>query len=103
LPDQLCTRTGETDRVAVALLRQRLLCPKDDRSHPATLVICHHAVTGTIAISDAILQYDEQIEHIARTERPEMAQLKQVTGVGTLTALTFVLTISDPYRFAKSR
>ena len=27
----------------------------------------------------------------------------QVEGVGTLTALTFVLTLEDPYRFEKSR
>jgi transposase len=29
--------------------------------------------------------------------------LRQVEGVGPLTALTFVLTIEDPYRFEKSR
>ncbi len=29
--------------------------------------------------------------------------LKQVKGVGTQIALTYVLTIEDPYRFAKSR
>ena len=55
------------------------------------------------SLSNAILEYDEQIAHIARTERPETAQLTQVTGVGTLTALAFVLTISDPHRFGKSR
>ena len=55
------------------------------------------------SLSDAILQYDEEIERIAHTERPETKQLEQVTGVGTLTALAFVLTVSDPYRFAKSR
>lgn len=55
------------------------------------------------SLSDAIQQYDEEIERIARTERPETKQLEQVTGVGTLTALAFVLTISDPHRFAKSR
>jgi transposase len=43
------------------------------------------------------------MERIARTERPETKQLEQVTGVGTLTALAFVLTISDPQRFSKSR
>jgi transposase len=55
------------------------------------------------SLSNAIQQYDEKIERIARTERPETKQLEQVTGVGTLTALAFVLTISDPHRFAKSR
>jgi transposase len=29
--------------------------------------------------------------------------LRQVEGIGTLTALTFVLTLEDPYRFEKSR
>jgi transposase len=29
--------------------------------------------------------------------------LRQVEGVGPLTALTFVLTLEDPYRFEKSR
>ena len=34
---------------------------------------------------------------------PETAALRQVTGVGPITALTFVLTIEDPSRFPKSR
>jgi transposase len=46
---------------------------------------------------------DERIEQIARTEYPETARLKQVSGVGTLIALTFVLTVEDPARFRKSR
>jgi transposase len=46
---------------------------------------------------------DEQIEQIARTEYPETKLLQQVSGVGTLIALTFVLTIKDPARFRKSR
>ena len=34
---------------------------------------------------------------------PETAALRQVTGVGPITALTFVLTIEDPSRFPKNR
>jgi transposase len=34
---------------------------------------------------------------------PETELLRQVEGVGVLTALTFVLTLEDPYRFEKSR
>ena len=34
---------------------------------------------------------------------PETALLRQVEGVGPLTALAFVLTLEDPYRFEKSR
>ena len=32
-----------------------------------------------------------------------MALLKQIKGVGTLIALTFLLTLEDPHRFGKSR
>lgn len=55
------------------------------------------------SLSNAIVEYDEQIAHIARTKRPETAWLEQVSGVGALTALAFVLTVSDPHRFTKSR
>jgi transposase len=34
---------------------------------------------------------------------PKTELLRQVEGIGALTALTFVLTLEDPYRFAKSR
>jgi transposase len=34
---------------------------------------------------------------------PETALMRQVEGIGALTALTFVLTLEDPYRFEKSR
>jgi len=46
---------------------------------------------------------DERIEQIAREKYPETKLLKQVKGVGTLIALTFVLTLEDPGRFRKSR
>ena len=53
--------------------------------------------------SQRIHNYDEAIEQIAREEYPETALLEQVSGVGTLIALTFVLTVEDPARFGKSR
>jgi Transposase IS116/IS110/IS902 family len=36
-------------------------------------------------------------------EHPQLALLKQIKGVGTLIALTFLLTLEDPHRFRKSR
>jgi transposase len=39
----------------------------------------------------------------AQTRYPQTALLTQVSGVGTLTAMAFVLTIEDPQRFARSR
>ena len=43
------------------------------------------------------------MERLAQNKYPETALLQQVKGVGPLTALTFVLTLEDPYRFPKSR
>ena len=40
---------------------------------------------------------------ISEEHYPETALLRQVEGIGPLTALTFVLTLEDPSRFAKSR
>jgi transposase len=45
-----------------------------------------------------------QLQTIAKEHYPhETDLLRQVEGVGTLTALTFVLSLEDPYRFEKSR
>jgi transposase len=54
-------------------------------------------------LSQRILEYDEMLEHEAQTRYPQTALLTQVSGVGTLTAMAFVLTIEDPHRFARSR
>jgi transposase len=48
-------------------------------------------------------EYDTRIEQIAKDLYPEVARLKQVKGVGPLIALTYVLTLDDPYRFRRSR
>jgi transposase len=50
-----------------------------------------------------IRNYDRQLEEIAREFYPETNLLSQVQGVGTLSALAFVLVLEDPYRFKKSR
>jgi transposase len=55
------------------------------------------------SLTEKIRQCDRKIEQIARTKYPETELLKQVSGVGTLIALTFVLTLEDKQRFQKSR
>jgi transposase len=55
------------------------------------------------SLTKKIKELDKEIEQIARTEYPETELLKQVSGVGTLIALTFVLTVEDRERFQKSR
>src|SRR5712664_3391758 len=53
--------------------------------------------------SKEIESLNERIEEIAKEVYPEVSLLKQVKGVGTQIALTYVLTIEDPRRFLKSR
>jgi transposase len=55
------------------------------------------------SLTEKIHQLDTTIEQIARTQYPETELLEQVSGVGTLIALTFVLTLEDGQRFRKSR
>jgi transposase len=58
----------------------------------------------TIAsLSARIHHYDRELEALAQEHYPETKLLRQVQGVGTLTALTFVLTLEDPTRFEESR
>lgn len=54
-------------------------------------------------LSEQMNHCDREIEQIARQEYPETKLLEQVWGVGTLIALTFVLTVEEPQRFARSR
>jgi transposase len=58
---------------------------------------------GIESLSQRIYEYNQQIEKIARESYPQVARLKQVKGVGTLIALTYLLTLEDAQRFRKSR
>ena len=53
-------------------------------------------LTGTIK------DYDQKISALC-AKYPETDLLRQITGVGPLTAITFLLTLEDPKRFARSR
>jgi transposase len=55
------------------------------------------------SLTERIREYDRQLEMLCQEHYPETELLRQVEGVGVLTALTFVLTLEDPYRFEKSR
>jgi transposase len=55
------------------------------------------------SLTRRIRDYDRQLETISKERYPETDLLRQIEGIGPLTALTFVLTLEDPYRFEKSR
>src|SRR5918997_5103383 len=55
------------------------------------------------SLTERIKDYDRRLETISEAHYPETDLLRQVEGIGPLTALAFVLTLEDPYRFERSR
>lgn len=53
-------------------------------------------------LSQEIQGFDRDVEAWAK-RWPVTERLRQIKGVGALTALVFVLTLGDPHRFARSR
>ena len=71
---------------------------------PAARAAIEPLLEAVGAMNLEIRKVDEKIEAIAREHyAEEVRRLTQVKGVGTLVALTFVLTLEDPARFRKSR
>jgi transposase len=54
-------------------------------------------------VTEKIKAYEAQIDKLCSTDYPQTVLLRQVNGVGSLTALCFVLTIEEPGRFKKGR
>lgn len=70
---------------------------------PRELASALEPILGTIvSLTERIRDYDRKLEDVAEELYPETGLLRQVHGVGVLTALAFVLTLEDPSRFAKS-
>ncbi len=55
------------------------------------------------ALSDCIQEYDQKVEDMASQKYGHTKLLRQVKGVGPITALAYLLTLENPNRFAKSR
>src|SRR5213079_2630345 len=49
------------------------------------------------SLSEQIGEYNERIETLAQESYPQVALLKQIKGVGTLIALTYLLTLEDAH------
>lgn len=77
--------------------RARASLPEDLFPGLSTLLETIEELTRTIR------EMDQEVERVCESRYPETALLRQVKGVGPITALCFVLTIEDPTRFAKSR
>jgi transposase len=54
-------------------------------------------------LTESIASYDKKIEDLGSTKYGQTKLLRQVKGVGPITALAYVLTLEHPERFPKSR
>jgi transposase len=70
-----------------------------DSLQPALLPI----VETIASLTQEIRAYDRQIERLCQDQYPETLRLREIRGVGPLTALGFLLTLEDPDRFRRSR
>lgn len=60
-------------------------------------------IEAIASLTKKIESHDKRIEALCGEDYPESGRLRQVPGVGPITALAFVLTLEDPSRFKKSR
>jgi transposase len=61
------------------------------------------AVELVDVLNEKIRMIEREIDAVGRTQYPVTALLRQVPGVGPITALAFVLSVEDPKRFRRSR
>jgi transposase len=69
----------------------------------ATCALVEPLLAITDALNAQIKQLDAELETLAEEKYPATARLRQVDGVGPLTALCFVLTVESPARFPHTR
>ncbi len=97
-------------RGAVKSLGGRLPMCSSERLHkiasaalPAELSSALQPIVETLAaLAQTIRSYDAAIDALNKTHGAT-STLRQVSGVGPVTSLAYVLTIEDPHRFRKSR
>jgi len=55
------------------------------------------------ALSAQIKMLEDKLEELARIQYPDTERLKQISGVGPITALFYILTLESPARFPHNR
>jgi transposase len=76
---------------------------KAEQLSPELQAALEPLLAGIESLSERIRECNERIEGLAQQSYPQVALLKQIKGVGTLIALTYLLTLEDPHRFRRSR
>jgi transposase len=92
---QLGSKPGLWSKKGQAQFRALPLPPWSERRRADNLELLAELVRRTEPLDQAVLAEAER--------RPEAVRLMTHPGIGPITALTFVLTIGDPRRFATSR
>ena len=70
---------------------------------PADTALVTPLLAAIDALNAQIKAIDLELETLADENYPATARLRQIPGVGPLTALCFVLTLEDPKHFANAR
>jgi len=70
---------------------------------PETLVLIEPSLRVLDTMKEQIRELDHAIEKLCEEKYPETKLLRNIRGVGAITALSFVLTIGDRNRFERPR
>lgn len=73
------------------------------KEHSEMLILIEPSLGVLDAMTEQIRKLEKSIAEMATEKYPEYEFLTQITGVGLLTSLSFILTIGDPTRFARKR
>jgi transposase len=71
--------------------------------HSELLAMIEPSLQVIDIMTQKIRELDRAIEALSEEKYPVTQRLRQITGIGPITALTFVLTIEDPQRFERPR
>ncbi len=70
---------------------------------PELLTMIEPSLSVVDEMTKRIRQLDREIEQLCEERYPETKRLREIRGVGPITALCFVLVIEDPHRIDKTR
>jgi transposase len=102
--DQHHAGAGEKYGWAITQVFDRELLTKVDEALPAEVREALLPLVQLVeTLSSCIKGYDGTIEQLGREKYPQTKLLRQVKGVGPITALAYVLTLENPERFSRSR
>ena len=62
-----------------------------------------HMLDSIADVSERIHVMDKEIDSVSKADYPQAMRLREIPGIGPVTALAFVLTIEDPRRFKDAR